>query len=167
MAVLMAGTHAHDVIGFIINDTPYYLDLTHSNVKHGDVHALPSIRLSPYTYTNFTLSSPMIGIDEIGLQNDWIENRSFGKQFCDSLLQTMCSDTPPRLTGAPITLQLRNCVHLTIILLAPILAQVNDSSTVFLQLFTFFISPGSSQSCSDGALLQVCPIPFLPYIFPS
>ena len=66
MGVLASGCAAHDVIAFIINDTPYYLDLTYSDVKHGEAHYLPDIRLAPYAYTNFTMSSPMIGVDEIG-----------------------------------------------------------------------------------------------------
>ena len=56
---------AHEVIGIIINDTEYYLDLTESEVKHGTVKFIPQIRLDPFTYTNFTLDSPFVGVDEI------------------------------------------------------------------------------------------------------
>jgi hypothetical protein len=56
---------AHDVFGFVINDTQYYMDLTYSRIRKGTVINLPAIRLAPYSYTNFSLQSPMIGDDEI------------------------------------------------------------------------------------------------------
>jgi hypothetical protein len=61
----VVGISAHDVIGIVINDTPYYMDLTKSELKKGSVIYLPAIRLAPYEYTNFTLQSPFIGDDQI------------------------------------------------------------------------------------------------------
>ena len=113
--VMLSGSLAHDVIGFIINDSPYYLDLTHSDVKHGEAHTLPAIRLAPYTYTNFTLSSPMIGVDEI----DYV--------FGYTPETAWCADYP-----SPSELR----------------ASYDYS-------FGSNSCSGSSQSCSDGTLLQV------------
>lgn len=41
------------------------MELSTSDVKHGSVVNIPAVRLSPFGYTNFTLSSPFIGVDEI------------------------------------------------------------------------------------------------------
>uniref|UniRef100_A0A7S4UTJ1 Uncharacterized protein n=1 Tax=Paramoeba aestuarina TaxID=180227 RepID=A0A7S4UTJ1_9EUKA len=65
LAVLVAVVTCHDVIGTIINSTPYYMDLTKSEVKHGHTEYLPAIRLDPYAYTNFTMSSNTIGDNHI------------------------------------------------------------------------------------------------------
>lgn len=65
LAVATTAIVAHEVFSFVINDTQYYMDLTYSRIRKGTVVNLPAIRLAPYSYTNFTLVSPMIGDDEI------------------------------------------------------------------------------------------------------
>jgi hypothetical protein len=41
------------------------MDLTYSEVKQGSLIYLPAIRLAAFSYTNFSLESPFLGVDEI------------------------------------------------------------------------------------------------------
>mmetsp|Transcript_11207 Transcript_11207/g.31450 ORF Transcript_11207/g.31450 Transcript_11207/m.31450 type:complete len:147 (+) Transcript_11207:78-518(+) len=80
---------SHDVIAFIVNDSQYYYDLSTSRVEKGSVNNLPAIRLEPFTYTNFSLTSPFVGIDVIKYTFAYTPETSWCSDFTD----------PPALEG--------------------------------------------------------------------